>query len=294
LALGVLNGDLLDDAEAAGAFKQATRVFPADPRGWAGLGGALFMLGRFSEAAVAYAEADRLITPSASAEHRAHANDVKGNLATTLALLGRSTEGLKALRAVANIAEHPRLLVLLGHLLLMDGQRRPARKAFDQALSKAPTDTVTSAELFVDLADGYRILQDGAKELSSLVKALAARPGRADTYRRLAAHYAAAGDLSAAERYLRSSLHKDPQSIAARSELALLLASDDRADEAAEEARTCLTGEPRSALDHYYAGLAFHVLGDEASATVERGLSRRDSRIARWPEYGALRSQRRD
>lgn len=291
LALAVLYGDMLRDADAVDAFSRVTVVAPKDPRGWGGLGSALSLERRYLEALEAYRRCIATIDESNSAVHRNHRRQVLYNAAFVAGLIGRASDGLAFLATASGDSGDTldaAILSLRGQLLMRIGETRRAQIALRAAIDLGETQGEVSPGLLLDLADCLATLGQIQDECRMLQRARRMFPADAATHRRWALFKARLGKLDEASRALQDAIALQPGSIQFHAELALVLRSAGRDGESREAISWCRERSARTPEDYYFLGLAHYLAGELGLAQEARRLASRDPVVAAWDGYDVL------
>jgi tetratricopeptide (TPR) repeat protein len=297
--------------EAQAELQQATMLDPDDAGPYLELGYAYEQQGWHGEAMAAYEAAEARNPREASCPHR---------ISKLLSLQGRWDEAIQAIqRALALEPNRAEWHYDLGTLYERLGQGRIALAAFEDAAHLDPQNpeylhrTGTLSREMNHPTKAIDYLQ-AAVELDSeqaswffeLASAMASE-GRYDeawvwSDRSIAldpkdAQYRAlAGRIlrnlrrhSEAESHLREALQLDSQQAAAH-ELALLLESDGRTDEALAEYEAAVAIEPEHATYHYHLGALLRRVGqlDSAASSLSRAIELHPSLADALAELGAV------
>lgn len=208
-------------AEAVGFYEKATRFHPQSRDAWTGLAQALTASGRKDEAQQAAARAEEL-AKAAAAPRPARPS--------TPALEEPAAPGQVAPSGAAAAPTAPALSANLQEAvrLMSEGQNDAALAAVQREIEASPSDLQARA-LQVRL---LLVLQRSPEALQAAEAALALQPENADLVYQRGAVQMATRNLAAAEADLRRALQLAPRHTAAMNDLAVLLISQKKTDEA--------------------------------------------------------------
>jgi tetratricopeptide (TPR) repeat protein len=283
----------------AGRHEEAFQTFTAviashstDPRGWAGLAGAHFFRGGYTECLECLHKARELATTLFSEDAADRLPELAHNIASVQFVVGAVDDAWRTIRALPPEQQRlPAIRAMSGKLLLRASRYGDAIADLEAAWAVRPE---ASAALAIDLADCYRALGHQKKESQVLDNAIEQFPRVPELYKRSADSHLANGRTSAAIEAMRQASKHSPEcrseSPEYRAQLAALLYRVGRAQEARVEAGRCIEQAALTKRDRYYRGLAYHLVGQSAAATYELHESRSDPLVKGWPDYRTLLS----
>jgi tetratricopeptide (TPR) repeat protein len=220
--LGLVYASRQQNEEAINAFKETLRLNPQVADAQMQLSRLMLATGRPDEA-LSYAEA---------ADRQTRTRVARAGVVSALLAKGQYDRADAEIRAL--IKDQPQWATthtLNGKLLSARGDHAGATRAFDRALEIDPANVEALAgRLSVDL--GLKRPADGRARLA---KALEAGPSNSALLVLAARFEGAAGDVTAAERFLRKSVEIDPSNLTAYTLLGQLYVSQKRLDEARGE-----------------------------------------------------------
>jgi tetratricopeptide (TPR) repeat protein len=284
IALGVLRADSGRDYEALNTFSIITQKFESDPRGWAGVGAAQFHLRDYESALRAYEICHRLILESDNEKHKSRLPEIVQNKAKVLVELG-DTE--RALRDVGALSEcdraHPAIQNVRGEILMRRGEWLKAIPCFETAYSR-----YTDRSIILNLAECYKRTGNHRKEYEILQSGTRSFPEDAEMVKSLARYFMEAKEIYKAISYFKKAVSISPESIQYRVELALILREIGNAVCSRDQIMQCARLTARSAIEHYYLGYAFYLLGKFERARDEYEIAKEDPLIKSWLYYEDL------
>lgn len=194
-----------------------------------------------------------------------------------LALLGRSDEmQVMAEQAIARQEWEFEMQFLLARQMLMQQRHEPAAERFRRAIAAEPG----RPEAYVGL--GLSLVQGGnpAAAAAAFEQGLIAVPGSANLAYNAGVAWAAAGDLDRAIGLFERAVIQGPGNLAARENLAGLLARDGRLEDSAEQYRQILQRRSDGAVWQAY-GEVLQALGleEQAAAAFDRAGAERSSAL---------------
>lgn len=283
LALAVMHADAGRHQEALRVFAALTQSHPNDPRGWAGLGGAYFHMGRYEQSVEALQRAHAVALARYKEESTQRVVEIVHNIVSVQILIGRRDAARTTLDGLSNQDQaHPFIRGLRGRLLLRDGYYNEALPHLQEAHA-ASVDV--SAVLIVDLADCYWHLGQFDEEVALLQGAMTQWAGNPEICHRAAESYLRRGSTTQAIAAMRRASEHSRDAPRYRAQLAALLHQAGQTEEARAEAEACVELSAPTAQDRYYRGLAYYVLGKTRIAEDELAASRRDPVVSAWPDY---------
>lgn len=290
LALAVLHSEADRHQEAFQVFRHLSGTQPGDPRIWAGLAGARFFMGDYRGAIKDYRQSERLVRKYGDPEDRLHLVELVHNIALAQLELGNHMAAWKELKRLSeNAVQNPEIAELKGRICLKRGSAVEAKQYFETAQTLfRDKGAKPPLQLLSDLADTYRQLgrkQDEERCISACLSELDLEP---EVLRRLARHSLQGLKFHTVIDWLTQAIEKAPHSIVYRSELASILFHSGDIDAAKVQAGECHELKAATAREHYYLGLAYHILNSPEVAKFERDKADGDSVVAGWPEYGDL------
>ncbi len=196
-----------DDAAAVSLYREAHKRNPHDPAPLVGMGGALFRLGAFEQAAAAYREAVHL--KGAEAEARR-------GLGNALIALDRPQLAIEQLTASLALAKDPRTYNGLGVAYDMQSQHTHAQAMYRAGLAVRPGDLALENNLGLSLAASG----DTREAIAVLSRAVGAPDAGPRERNNLALAYGLAGDMANAARIAR----RDMDEAAVKKNLAMYAA----------------------------------------------------------------------
>lgn len=289
LALAVLQADAERLQDAAETFALASRQVPGDPRGWAGLGGALYYLDRYEEALAAYRRAKSAFRKLRTADETDHYGLIVHNLAQTLRALGLDDEAEREVLSVdPGAANRLDVILLRAELAMSRGDYRRSINMLEHAISHIKDGIQKLGSLAaLRLAECYGAVGDFWREDAVLQTALWQYPEDPEVPRRIAAHHAAEERREEAVELMRIARGRSPN-IKYQAEYALLLKNLRYIKAAVREATAALSMTISTRADRYYLGLAYFLVGKREIAEAEFQKSKEDRKLASWPWYDAL------
>lgn len=288
-ALGVLQAELGCHGAAAKTFGGLAKTNPEDPRAWHGLGGALFHLGECTGALAAYERCKRLLHEGRGFQRSSHIVDVIHNIGRVLLELGKTEQAWAELDTLSEReSRDPHILALRGKILL--AQKRPSDAAsyFEQAMWPNLNDRTQHLSCVCDLADCYLALGRVYEASRVLSRGISSCERDATFCRKLAEFALHSHDFKKATTFLKKAVNLEPESIQNLAELASIQYFLGDMDEAVLYAERCRDLKPDTALERYYRGLAFYIMGKREAAEEERLQAEKDNIIGSWPDYKDL------
>ncbi len=290
IALGVLQAKIGHHRSARKTFHDLAQDQPEDPRVWASLAGAQFYLADYETALSSYRKCRALLDGNPRTTRTVSViGEMTHNTARVLLALGDPKAAEVELTTIdPSEAKEPYIESLRGRILMDQGDCGRALEYLEKAFGAYEKSSNIPISLVMDMADCYRTLERFDKELEVVENGMNRLHDDPEMWRRGAQCYQVQGDLARAINCMRQAISLDPDSVLFTGELALLfrLSGDTRRSEA--EAERCLNLVQLCGTEHYYRGLAFHLLGQQQLADYEIGLSRGEPVIQTWPEYGDL------
>jgi tetratricopeptide (TPR) repeat protein len=288
-ALGVLQAELGCHEAAAKTFGGLAKTNPEDPRAWHGLGGALFHLGECTGALAAYERCKRLLHELSGFQRSSHIVDVIHNIGRVLLELGKTEQAWAELDTLSEKeSRDPHILALRGKILL--AQKRPSDAAsyFEQAMWPNLNGRTQHLSNVCDLADCYLALGRVHEASRVLSQGISSCERDAAFCRKLAEFALHSRDFKKATTFLKKAVNLEPESIQNLAELASIQYFLGEMDEAVLYAERCRDLKPDTALERYYRGLAFYIMGKREVAEEERLQAEKDNIIGSWPDYKDL------
>jgi tetratricopeptide (TPR) repeat protein len=288
LALGALRNEGRRYQAAEEAFAHVTLRTPDDPRGWAGKGAALFGLGRYREAAQAWARCLDCIAASGNPVHRQFEDEIRHNAASAHFEAGDPKAAWATLAPAFAGAERPTEdFVLAGKILLAAGSPQ-AGEMLVRGAQRVTSQAMIQSELIIDLVVNLKKI--AADELAGRVlqRALHHYPYDVDLIRQWAAHHSECGNLDEAIAAYEKVLGIQPDNLRCLAEHALLLKTVGGRGGWRELVKKCLDAHALSPTDEYYLGLAHYLEGRIETARYHHGRSQRSALCAGWPFYDEL------
>ena len=284
LALGVLQAEAGRHRDALDTFTEASTIFPADPRVWAGIAGAQYYLSCYESVRKTYEKCRSLVNESANENHKSHLTEVVHNLAQVLFVLGETDQALAELNHLPDTEQQrPETLSLMGRILMSKGET-------ERALSylKRANESEQSASLMLDIADCYGKRGELRKQYEMLNRAAKAYPNDAEVSRSLAVYFANQAQFDSALRCMERAVDLFPNKITYRAELALLFNLVGASDELDKQVKACLSLAVSTYADHYYLGLIYYITRRVERALDEFEYAKKDKKLTAWPYYDAL------
>ncbi len=294
LALGALRNEAKRYEAAEEAFTQVTDRAPADPRGWAGRGSALFGLGRYRDSAVAWTRCLDCIAASDNPVHRSFEDEVRHNAASAQFAAGDPKNAWATLAPLLGSGERPAEdLILAGKILLAAGNPR-AGEMLVRGAQRAASEVAIQSELIIDLVVSLRKIAAYDLIGQVLQRAMHIHPFDVDLIRQWAAYNSECGNLQDAITSYEKALGLQPGNLRCLAELALLLKTVGGGRSAggrsawSELVQKCLDAHEMNPTDEYYLGLAHFLEGREETARYHHGRSQLSETCAGWPYYNEL------
>ena len=292
LALAVIHSNSDQHKEACQVFERLSRISPSDPRIWAGLAGARFFLGDYQGALVDYRHSEKLVRENGDPQDIVHLVELMHNIAWTILKIGDPSSAWEVLQDLPVIAEHePNIAELKGKICLERGRITEAAKYFETALElDRERGEKPAFSLVSNLADTYHLLDRDYDEKQCVFTWLVDFESDPEMLCKLAACSIRNMDFQSASRWLTKAIETTPKSIIYRSELASILFYFGDIKAAKTMAIECHGLTANCAREHYYLGLAYHILESIEIAKLERQKANVDVVVANWPEYSELLS----
>jgi len=295
IALGVMEAEAGQHKNAAAVFQRFAELQPADPRAWAGLGGARFYLCDYQGALRAYNQCKEMILRTGHSEHIAHLADIAHNTAQVLLTLGQTEQAWQALEYLspAGVQAEAYGAALRGRIRLQQrypsqavGYLEAALAIFDNRCHQTPP-----ASLMLDLVDCYRLLHRHTDEEKIMQRSIAMFKDDPEMFRSSAGQSLYDFNVESTIQFLRKAIRLAPESVIYQAELASILYYIGNMEASRRTAKACLELEEnvQTSRDNYYLGLAYYILGKREVADNKLEKARRmDSIIAGWPIYEKL------
>ena len=289
LELGVLYGGNGRHEEAQDLFRRVTERFPGDPRGWAGLGGASFALGRFGAAVTAFEESVRCVHRSSSSTHRDNLAEVVANLAGALMAVGRHAEARNVLLQLPT-TERTKSPVMAqeGKALMLDGRMGEALVLFERALETCTDEQDVNEQLLLDLAECCRVAGATERRRKVLELALNRLPDSPEVLRGMAVYCSDIGAYAEALAYYERAEARASDDPRLYAEQALLLHSTGQGRRRNRAIERGLASVQLAASDGYYVGLLHYLAGRHALADYFFSTSVTNPALAGWSHYRDL------
>lgn len=289
LALGIMEANSGNHEGAHRTFRQFTESHPKDPRAWAGLGSALFHLGRLQEALGALNHSIEMIVAHYPEESASHIPEVTYNVASILLSMGRADEAAQTVRRLnAEQRRLPYIRAFEGRLLMHSGKPHAALPMLLSAYEASLENFDLQPSLVMDLANCYRDIVDRQSEIRLLEQAIDRLANVPAICHRAAECFLRNSMIPEAITAMRRAASLTPTSPLYRAQVAALLwGRSENRQEAIGLARKCVNGE-LTPEEQYYRGLANYLLGKTEGAEDDLQESRKNPIVAGWPPYHEL------
>lgn len=242
---------------AARDFKEAIRLNPGIWGSWAGLGGALNILGRTDESIAALREATRLAPRIAEADYAWCV------LSNAYEKAGRFTEALEAAQQALRLNERGSTCwSQLGMVFSDLGRHSEAIDACSRATKLEPG----NASGWSNLGMAFRNASRFAEAVEALRTAIRLDPNIADTWYLLGSVYIRLKQYSAASDALETSIRTDPSYVLAWRWLSFAYQNLQQMDKALAAAREAVRLRPNDPIDWYGLGVVYSSRGENEKA----------------------------